>query len=467
MCGVFGIVSNESVASRITFGLHGTQHRGEQGVGIVVSDGDELLSHREEGVVTEVFNNRDRERILGGLLGRSGIGHNLYSTVGKEGEEKQTRFFQPLVGNFHGKPFALAHNGNLIELEELRKEAEARGYRFQSGVSDTEVIVALLSTSPERDFTEALRKVLLRLRGAFALTILFGDKVIGVRDRHGIRPLCLGRDRSSFLLASEECAFYTMGGSFIREIDAGEAIILGENGIESAFTWADDSKLSLCIFELIYFARPDSRLAGRSGNFYRENAGLKVAIEHPVEADIVCSVPESGEIYNNSVAQALGIPVRRGILRSRYFTTRAFLAPRDMDRPGLARIKFRVLREVVHEKRVVLVEDSIVRADTSPVVVAMVREAGAREVHLRVGSPPLCYPCFLGIDIPTRVELAAASLTVEELGRKVIQADSLGYLSLEGMIESSGLSREKLCLGCFTGEYPVEPPKNWDQKPPS
>ncbi|MDO8435893.1 MAG: amidophosphoribosyltransferase [bacterium] len=467
MCGIFGIVSNTDVVSKVSLGLYDLQHRGEQAVGVVTSDGQRLQHYKREGLVIEAFGEENREEIFRELLGRFGIGHTLYSTIGRGGEKKQPKTFQPLIGNFHGQPFAIGHNGNLIDIEELRKEAEGKGYQFQSKVSDTEIIVALLSTSSEKDFLEALIKTLRRLKGSFALTILFKDKVFGVRSKYGVRPLCLGRDESSFILASESCAFYTLGASFVREIQPGEIIILGKNGIENSFIWAENPQLRLCVFEYIYFARPDSKLANQSVYSYRENAGREVAAEHPVRADMVCSVPESGEIYNYSIAQALGIPVRKAIFRSRYFTTKIFLTSRDTDRRALVRKKLHVLREVVHGKRVVISEDSIVRADTSPVIVAMLREAGASEVHLRVGSPPLRWPCFLGIDMATRVELAAADLTVEEIGRKIIRTDSLGYLSLDGMITASGLPRKNLCLGCFTGEYPIEPPENWNSKPPS
>jgi len=469
MCGIFGIVSNEMVVPKIALGLYDLQHRGEQGAGVVVSDGTELRDHKEEGLVTEVFNETNRETLFKKLSGKFGIGHTLYSTIGKGGEEKQPKTFQPLIGQFHGQLFALSHNGNLIRLEKLRKEAEEKGYQFQSKVSDTEVIVALLSTSSEKDFKAALLKVLPRLEGAFALVILFKDKVIGIRDRFGIRPLCLGRDGTSFILASEECALNTMGASFVREIDPGELIELGENAIEDSFIWAENPQLRLCIFEYIYFARPDSRLAGKRVNSYRYEGGETVATEHPVKADIVCSVPESGEIYNYGVARVLGIPVRKAIFRNRYFARRTFMEPREINRRELQKRKFYILREVVHNKRVVITEDSIVRANVSPAIVAMLREAGAAEVHERVGSSPLCWPCFLGIDIPTRVELVAAGLTEEEVGRKVVKADSLGYLSLEGMIKATALPRENLCLGCFIGGegYPIEPPLYYDFKPPS
>jgi amidophosphoribosyltransferase len=458
MCGTFGIVSNESVVSRSILGIYDLQHRGEQAAGIATSDGSKLQVHKKAGLVTEVFNEENREGISKRCLGNFGIGHTLYSTIGKKGEEKQTKTLQPLIGDFYGKPFALAHNGNLIELEGLRKETEEKGYKFQSETSDTEVIVALISTSPEKDFLEALRKALLRLKGAFALTVLFEDKVIGVRDKYGIRPLCLGQDSTSFVLASENCAFYTLGANFIREVEPGELIVLGRNGIENHFVWADNPQLKICMFEYIYFARPDSKLAGHSVYSYRDNGGEILAKEHPVNADIILSVPESGRIYDVAFSRISEIPLREGLFKNRYFSMKTFLTSRDTDRRRPQRIKLHPLREVVHEKNVCVIEDSVVRANVLPEVVSMLREAGAREVHARVGSAPICWPCFLGIDMATRVELVAANLSVDEIGNRVIHSDSLGYLSLEGMINASGLPGQSLCLGCFSGEYPVEPP---------
>ena len=467
MCGIFGIVSNQSVASKIVLGLYDLQHRGEQACGVVVSDGIKFKDHKDTGLITEVFNKKIREELFKKLQGNFGIGHTLYSTIGKGGEEKQPKTFQPLIGNFHGQPFTISHNGNLVDLDTLRREAEERGYQFQSKVSDTEVIVALLSISPEKDFLEALLRVLPRLKGAFALTILFKDKVIGVRDRHGIRPLCLGRDESSFMLASESCAFFTPGAEFLREVQVGEVIVLGKNGIENSFVWSENPKLRLCIFEFVYFARPDSRIAGRSVYSYRKNAPEILAKECPVNADIIIGIPESGRIYDIFFSRATGIPLEVGLFRNRYFAERTFLTTRETDRRSLQWIKMHVLREVVHEKRVCCAEDSIVRASVSPEITSMLRKAGAREVHERVFSSPIRWPCFLGIDMATRIELAAADLTVEEIGRKVVHVDSLGYLSLDGMVKASGLPKENLCLGCFIGEYPVEPPQNFDFKPPS
>jgi len=470
MCGIFGIVSDEEVASKITLGIYDLQHRGEQALGIATSDGSTICHYKETGLVTEVFRDEKRDEIIGKLPGRFGIGHALYSTVGKIGETKQTKTFQPLLGDFHGKIFALGHNGNLINLDPLRKEAEAKGYRFQSQVSDTEVIVALIATSQKSEFLEAVLEVLPKLEGAFALVILHKDKVIGVRDRHGIRPLCVGQTDSSFILASEECALHTLIGTLIREVRPGELIVLGENGIESSLIWIDSAlvKPRLCIMELVYFARPDSTIGGREVYFYRDNAGFEVATEHPIKtADFVSSVPESGAIYNYGVSRALNISVRRAISRNRYYATRTFLTPRETDRKLLQRTKFYILRELVYGKIMVITEDSIIRGNVCPEVVRMLRMAGAAEVHMRVGSAPVRYPCFLGIDISIQKELIAFNRTIEQTRTEVIHVDSLGYLSLEGMIKSSGLPKENLCLGCFTGEYPIEPPKDLQlTKPP-
>ncbi len=461
MCGIFGIVDKkENVFSKITLGLYDLQHRGEQACGIVTSDGVNLQHHCSEGLVTEVFGETARKRLLGKLVGNFGIGHTLYSTIGKSGEKKQPRTLQPLVGNFHGQPFALGHNGNLIELDGLKKEAEEAGYVFKSKTSDTEIIVALLSVSKETDFLEALKKTLPRIKGAFALTILFKDKVIGVRDKCGIRPLCLGRNETSFVLASENCAFYTLGVNFIREVQPGEIIILGKDGIEESIIWADCPHFAFCIFEFIYFARPDSMFCGKSVYSYRDNAGSILAEEQPVDADIITPVPESGRIYDDAFAAALKLPVKEGLFRNRYSSTKTFLTPRDMDRRRLQRIKIHPLREVVYGKDICLIEDSLIRASVAPEMIAMTREAGAVRVHLRVFSSPIRHPCFLGIDMATREELVASHLSVEEIRKKIVHSDSLGYISIKGMVKATGLPKENLCLGCFTGEYPVEPPKN-------
>jgi len=454
MCGIFGAVSNRNVAREIRLGLYGLQHRGEQGAGIAISNGQDHWVHKGRGLVTQVF----PEEIIKDAEGNLGIGHTRYSTVGDLTEEEMFFNIQPLEGEFQGESFWVAHNGNLVDLEESRKEAESKGYQFKT-TSDTEVIVGLLSVSKKKDFIEALLNILPKLKGAFSLVILYKNKVIGVRDRFGIRPLCLGHNESSFILASESCAFHTIKGRLLFDIQPGELIVLDGNGINSQlgdrpFIWAENPQLELCIFELVYFARPDSIIDGQPVYFYRRKAGEFLAQDHPIEADIVIPVPDSGRYYDLGFSQASGIPLEEGIFRNRYFATRTFLTPRNTDRAALQELKFRPLRKVVHGKRVVLIEDSIIRANVAPAIVAMLREEGAIEVHLRVCSSPICFTCHLGIDMATRGELIAASLSVEEV-RKHIQADTLAHLSQERMIEASGFKRENLTMGCFTGEYPV------------
>ena len=449
MCGVFGIVSNRDIAAKaIPLGLYDLQERGEQGAGIVVFNGKEYLVKKGEGLVTSVF----PEARLKNVKGNIGIGHTRYSTIGDLERKEISLNIQPLEGRFQGEPFFVGHNGNLVEFDPLKKEAEERGYQFRT-TSDTEVIIGLLSTFTKGDFLEALLDVLPRLKGSFSLVILYRNKVIGVRDRFGIRPLCFGRDEASFMIASESCAFYTLRGRFLFDIKPGEIIILNENGIEKRFIWAEDPQHKLCIFEFIYFARPDSTIDGKSVYFYRENAGRLLAKEHPVEADIIIPVPESGRIYDLGFSHESGIPVEGALIRSRYHAGRTFLAPRGTDRRSMQRIKIHPIRKVVHDRKAIITEDSIIRGNVSPEIVAMLREAGAREIHLRVGSSPIRFPCHLGIDMPTKSELIASSLTVEEV-RMFIEADTLGYLMIDAMVEASGFKKEELCLCCFNGECP-------------
>lgn len=455
MCGIFGAVGNQNVLREIRLGLYGLQHRGEQGAGIVLSNGKDYWIRKERGLVTEVF----PEKVTDEASGHIGIGHTRYSTIGDLRKEEMFVNIQPLQGEFQGEPFWVAHNGNLVDLGSLRKEAEAKGYIFRT-TSDTECIVGLLSVSKKKDFIEALLDILPKLKGAFSLLILYKNKVIGVRDRFGIRPLCLGHNESGFILASESCAFHAIKARLLFDIQPGELIILDENGINRGlggrpFIWADNPQLKICIFEFIYFARPDSIIDGKSVYFYRRKAGEFLAEDYPNQADIVIPVPDSGRYYDIGFSQVSGIPLEEGLFRNRYFATRTFLTERNTDRAALQALKFRPLRKVVHGKRIVVTEDSIIRANVSPAIVSMLRGEGATEVHLRVGSAPIRFPCYLGIDMPTRGELIASSLTVEEV-RRHIQADTLHYLSLERMVEASGFQKENLCLGCFTGQYPIE-----------
>lgn len=473
-CGIFGMAGLENTALKIFFGLYDLQHRGEQAAGMAVSNGKRIRAYKEEGLVSEALGD---EEILNQLNGRLGIGHNRYSTIGDIEDKAKASNIQPIEGKFRGEPFFIAHNGNLIDFDDLKREAGERGYSFKTysektgKILDTEIITALLSTSSKPDFLEALLEVLPRLKGSFSLIILLKDKVIGVRGQYGIRPLCLGKDESGFVLASESCAFHTIKASFIRDLQPGEIIVLDENGISNQFVWAANPQLRLCVFELVYFARPDSVIDGATPYFHRLKAGEFCAKENPAKGNLVTSIPESGEIYNLGFSRTSGIPVERAIFRNRYFLgsmfllskkskrfSRTFLTSRDTDRRKIQQSKFYCLRKVVHEKKVIVTDDSLIRGSVAPEIVAMLRKQGAKEVHLRICSPPIRHPCFLGIDTATYGELIAASLPIEGI-RKHVEADSLGYLSIKSLIRASGLPKEKLCLGCFTGEYPIEPPK--------
>ncbi|MEK7519185.1 MAG: amidophosphoribosyltransferase [Patescibacteria group bacterium] len=452
MCGVVGIAGN-NVGEEIRLALYGLQHRGEQGAGIVLFNGQEdYWVCKGSGLVTEVFS----EEVIARISGDSGIGEVRYSTIGNLKQEEIDLNVQPLCGEFKGEHFYVAHNGNLIALRVLREEAEKKGYCFKTN-SDTEVIVGLLSVSNKKDFIEAILEVLPRLEGAFSLVILYKTKVIGVRDKFGIRPLCLGRNESSYILASESCAFQAIQASFLYDIQPGELIILDEDGINQDFNarpfiWAEKPQLKICIFEFVYFARPDSVIDGRTPYSYRKEAGQFLAQDSPVDADIVIKIPDSGQYYDIGFSEDSNIPLKEGIFRNRYFAKRTFLTQEDVDRVALQRIKLRPFGKVVKDKRLIVVDDSLIRGNVALAVVGMLREAGAREIHLRIGSSPVCSTCHLGVDIATKGELVAASLSIEEI-RKYIGADSLAYLSQERMIEASGFERGNLTMGCFGGEY--------------
>ncbi|MGD0577069.1 MAG: amidophosphoribosyltransferase, partial [Candidatus Staskawiczbacteria bacterium] len=381
----------------------------------------------------------------------------LYATTRTDQTKKQVRCYQPAVADLCGNPFSLSFNGNVYDLSSLREKAGKAGWNFVSEASDTEAIVAGIATSGRKDFVEALQHVLPQLKGAFSLAMLHGDKLIGARDSNGIRPLCIGRSDEGFVLASESCAFYPIGAKYIREVRPGEIVVIGDGGIERYTKWASNPSCRFCIFEFIYFARPDSRLCGgKSAWHYRTKAGQFLAQEAPVDADLIIPVPDGGTIFAEAYASALGIPISQGLFRNR-LGVRTFLTPRGTDRRALQRVKLHPLEEVIWGKRICLVEDSLVRLMVLPETILMCFEAGAKEVHVRIGSAPIIEACYSGIDMATIAELAAANFTLEQI-RERAGADSLKYLSLERMIEATGLPREMLCLACFDGNYPVAPP---------
>jgi len=463
MCGVLGMICSncrrgkQQVFPRLMTCGNDISHRGEQAWGIVTSDGQSMFCHRQEGRFGEGITEDKAAELSERMQGDIGLAHTLYSTIGKSGQKKQPRSIQPAVAEFHGKPFALVYNGNIYDLSGLRETARTAGWKFESEVSDTEVIVALIATSPETDFIEALKRILPQLKGAFALGIVYDNKIIGVRDRCSVRPLCVGYNDDVFILASESCAFYPVGAKFIREVRPGEIVVIGEKGIERFVRWTENTCCRFCIFEFIYFARPDSRLCGgRTAYHYRNKAGLIMAKESPVDVDLIIPVPVGGDIFADSYASELGIALRQGLFKNR-LGIRTFMTPRGTDRRALQRIKLHPLEEVIWGKRICLIEDSLVRLKVIPETALMCYEAGAKEVHVRVFSAPIRHRCYNGIDMATEAELAAANFSVEEI-REQAGVDSLVYLGLEGMIAATGLSRDMLCLACFNGDYPVEPP---------
>jgi amidophosphoribosyltransferase len=454
VCGIIGIFGHPEAPNLAYLGLHALQHRGQESAGIVSSDGTELFAHRGMGLVPDVFD----AATLGLLPGSSAIGHVRYSTTG----QSHLRNAQPLAIEYAAGALAVAHNGNLVNAAALRHALEASGSIFQT-TTDTEVITHLIARaagSAEERIAAALRQV----EGAFSVVFLTGREMIAARDARGIRPLALGRLGEAWLLASEGCAFDLIGGRFEREIEPGELLVIDRDGPRSSYPFPP-AKPRFCIFEYVYFARPDSRLQGGSVYWARERMGRRLAALHPVEADVVVPVPDSGMAAAIGYARGSGVPYDMGLIRSHY-VGRTFIEPQQSIRHFGVKLKLSPVREVLEGKRVVVVDDSIVRGTTSRKIVDMIRSAGAREVHVRISSPPTVNPCFYGIDTPDRAELIAASKSLGEI-RDFIGADSVGYLSAEGMVEAvaGAIARgrgtderpEDFCAACFTGDYPVIP----------
>lgn len=457
-CGVFGIYdfSGENVASTIYYGLFALQHRGQESCGIAVSDTKgpkgKVLSHKGMGLVNEVFDSESMEKLAGDI----GVGHVRYSTAGGSTRENA----QPLVLNYIKGTLALAHNGNLINAPELRDELAHDGAIFQTTI-DSEVIAYHIARervhtpSVERAVAGAMKK----LKGAYSLVVMSPRKLIGARDPFGFKPLCIGKRENAYILASESCALDTIGAEFIRDVEPGEIVtITPDHGIQSdrsmCFSGEEQHKTARCIFEYIYFGRPDSYMDGVSIYHSRIQAGRYLAMDSPVEADLVVGVPESGNAAALGYSLESGIPYGTAFVKNSY-VGRTFIKPKQSSRESSVRVKLNVLREAVEGKRVIMIDDSIVRGTTSDRIVRMLREAGAKEVHMRVSSPPFLHPCYFGTDVPEREQLIAHNRSVDEICR-IIGADSLGYLRLERLSEMvDGLP---VCRGCFTGEYPLDPP---------
>jgi amidophosphoribosyltransferase len=451
MCGVFGIYDpvggpERDVARLTYFGLYALQHRGQESAGIAVSDGRRVMAIKDMGLVNQVFD----EPKLTALPGRLAIGHTRYSTTGST----VWRNAQPIVQHADGRTVALAHNGNLTNTSDLRRELLDRRVRLHS-TSDTEVIAALIAHHPSGDLETAVTATMGRIEGAFAAVVLSEHALAGFRDPDGIRPLVVGRLDDSWVLASESCALDIIGAHVERELDPGELVVIDERG--ARFSQAAPRRSdSLCIFEYIYFARPDTTLQGQGLYEARVRMGRRLAAEAPVEADVVIPVPDSGTPAAVGFAEASGIPFGEGLVKNRY-VGRTFIQPDQGLRERGVRLKFNVLRSVLEGKRVVVADDSIVRGSTTRKLVSMLFEAGARAVHLRISSPPIISPCFYGIDMADQEQLIAAGRNVEQV-RQALGATSLAYLSLDGLQEATGQPSERFCRACLTAEYPTRIP---------
>jgi amidophosphoribosyltransferase len=444
MCGVFGIYGHDEAAHLTYLGLHALQHRGQESAGIVSSDGGKLLSHRAMGLVADIFNAKALET----LPGKTAIGHVRYSTAGGS----HIRNAQPYSVSFAGGHLAVAHNGNFVNADATRRGLEKNGAIFQSD-SDTENVIHFIARSKALKFEDRISDALNQLEGAYSMVFLSAEKLVAVRDAFGFRPLVLGKVKNAFVVASETTALDLIEAQFIREVEPGEMLVIDDNGLTSSFPF-EKKKQAKCIFELVYFSRPDSIVFGHSVFDVRKNLGARLAKENPIDADVVIAVPDSGVPSAIGYAEASKIPYSVGLIRSHY-VGRTFIEPRESIRHFGVKLKLAPIRSSLEGKRVIVVDDSIVRGTTSRKIVKMLKSAGATEVHMRVASPPTTWPCYYGIDTPSRKELIAATHTQDEIA-KYITADSLGYLSFQGLHEvvkdSAGTS---FCSACFSGKYPT------------
>lgn len=442
-CGIFGVFGNEE-AARITYlGLYALQHRGQESAGIAVYDGSNVNYHRAMGLVTSVFS----ERILSELKGFMTIGHVRYSTAGSS----HIRNAQPMVADLARGFLAIAHNGNIVNAQRLRAQLQDEGAIFQS-TTDSELILHLIARSPKLFLEDKVVDAITALRGAYSLLIMSPEGIIAVRDPGGFRPLSIGKLGNSYIVASETCALDIVDAEFVRDVEPGEIVRIEEDGIWSR-KFSTNTRPSPCVFELIYFARPDSIVFGRSVYMVRKEAGRQLAREAPADVDMVIPIPDSGNYAALGYAEELGIPFEMGLVRSHYIG-RTFIQPTQLVRDIGARMKYNPVSQVLMGKRIVVVDDSIVRGTTLRRLIKMLRKAGAKEVHLRISFPPHRFPCYYGIDTPTRSELIASSHSLEEI-RKYLRADSLAYLSPEGLMRAVSGKEEDFCTACYSGKYPV------------
>ncbi len=444
-CGLFGIVGTESAAELTYFGLYALQHRGQEAAGIVTSDGERFHERRGQGEVNDVFGSPET---LSHLKGHIAIGHNRYSTAGAS----TLRNVQPLVINYKGSRLAVGHNGNLTNDQGLRQKLEEAGSIFQT-TSDTEVVLHLVAKSKKETIPEAIADALKKVQGAYCMLFLTENSIIAARDPHGFRPLALGKLDDKWVVASETCSFDIIGAEYIRDVEPGEIVEITTAGIKS-FMPFKKAKHAFCIFEFIYFARPDSKIFGENVDKIRRRLGRYLALQHPVEADIVISVPDSSNTATLGFSEQSQIKFELGLIRNHY-VGRTFIDPQQTIRDLDVKVKFNTVKGVLKDKRVVVVDDSIVRGTTMKKLVKMIRDAGAKEIHLRISSPPIVSPCFYGIDMPTKEELIASNLSIADIGKE-FGVDSIGYLSLDAMLSMHSLPKEDFCVACFSGEYPTK-----------
>lgn len=448
-CGIFGVWGHPDAASVTYFGLHSLQHRGQEGAGIVSNDDGKLHGHRDLGLLSEVFKD---QRKLTQLTGNAAIGHVRYATAGNGSVDN----IQPFLFKFYDVSVGLAHNGNLTNARSLRRELEKDGAIFHSN-SDTEILMHLIRRSNEKTFLAKLKASLNKVKGGFAYLLMTEDAMIAALDPNGFRPLAIGQMKNgAYVVTSETCALEVVGAEFIRDVHPGEVVIINDEGLKIEM-YTQDTQLAICSMEYIYFARPDSNINGVNVHTARKNMGKNLAEEAPIEADMVVGVPNSSLSAASGYAEASGIPYEIGLVKNQYIA-RTFIQPTPELREQGVRMKLSAVRGVVEGKKIVMVDDSIVRGTTSRRIVRLLKEAGAKEVHVRIASPPLKYPCFYGIDIQTRKELIAANHSIEEI-RQCIGADSLEFLSEEGLITAIGLQEETpysgLCMAYFNGDYPT------------
>jgi amidophosphoribosyltransferase len=447
-CAVFGIAGHPEASNLTYLGLYAMQHRGQESAGIASADGHRVIVSKDMGYVADVF---DSDRLTS-LTGTSAIGHTRYSTAGDSGLTNA----QPiLIDCVHGQ-IAIAHNGNLVNAQELRDHLVGQGSIFQTS-SDTEVILHLYARSRAATIEDAIVESISQISGAFSLVILTADRMVAVRDPHGFRPLALGKLGDAWVACSETCALDLIGATYVRDVEPGEVVVIGPQGLRSIKPFLKE-RLAHCVFEHVYFARPDSYVFGMSVNEVRTNLGRVLAREAPIDADVIVPIPDSGVCAAVGYAEESGIPMRMGLIRNHY-VGRTFIQPQQSIRHFGVRVKLNPVRSILEGKRVVLVDDSIVRGTTSRKIVRMVKAAGAKEVHMRISCPPTISPCFYGVDTPRRSELIAATHTLDEI-RRYLDAETLNYLSLEGMLESVGSARQSYCTSCYTGQYPIAFPKN-------